>query len=155
MQQKAYFIETESECRSVESKGRCSIISVLSEMGQHILPFFSSVVDSYLFLVSFLFLLFASRPSILPVLMWQAWEMRNFMSGEGGPLLSLFSLANVDRKGEKNPKNYCASVQWHRQPGLANGQWNLVNTSHQRVRVRVRVRKPSVLYVFKTFASAA
>lgn len=114
MQQKAYFIETvetESECRSVESKGRCSIISVLSEMGQHILPFFSSVVDSYLFLVSFLFLLFASRPSILPVLMWQAWEMRNFMSGEGGPLLSLFSLANVDRKGEKKPKNYCASVQ--------------------------------------------
>lgn len=107
MQQKAYFIETvetESECRSVESKGRCSIISVLSEMGQHILPFFSSVVDSYLFLVSFLFLLFASRPSILPVLMWQAWEMRNFMSGEGGPLLSLFSLANVDRKGEKNQK---------------------------------------------------
>lgn len=94
-------IETESECRSVESKGPCSIISVLNQIGGHILPFFSSVVDSYLFLVSFLFLLFASRPSILPVLMWQAWEMKNFMSGEGGPLLSLFSLANVDRKGKK------------------------------------------------------
>lgn len=104
MQQVGYIIEaleTESECRSVESKGRWSTISVLSQMGQHILPFFSSVVDSDLFLVSFLFLLFASRPSLLPVLMWQAWEMKNFMSGEGGPLLSLFSLANVDRKGKK------------------------------------------------------
>lgn len=131
MQQGAYIIETketESECRSVESKGHRSIISVFSQMGQHILPFFSSVVDSYLFLVSFLFLLFASRPSILPVLMWQAWEMNNFMSGEGGPLLSLsFRLQTWTEKGKKK---YCQSVQWHRLPVLTNGQWNLVNTSH-------------------------
>lgn len=122
-------LETGSECRSVESKGRWSIISVLSQMGQHILPFLSSVVDSDLFLVSFLFLLFASQPSLLPVLMWQAWEMKNFMSGKGGPLLSLFSLANVDRKGKKKiKKNYCESVQWHRLPGLTNGQWKWVKS---------------------------
>lgn len=109
---RAYIIETtktESERGSAESEGRCSTISVSSQMGQHILPFFSSVVDSYLFLVSFLFLLFASWPSILPVLMWQAWEMKNwyFMSGKGGSLLLLFLLANVDRKGKKTIVSVC------------------------------------------------
>lgn len=58
-------------------------------------PFFlllSSVVQSWIFL-SALSLLFASQPGILPVLMWQAWEMKSFMSGEGEHLPFFFSFS--------------------------------------------------------------
>lgn len=49
------------------------------------------------------------------------------------PPLSLFLLANVDRREKKKPLK-CESVQWHRVPGLTNGQCNLVSSSHPEQR---------------------
>lgn len=69
-------------------------------------PSSSSVDDSRSFqpplCSSSLFLLSAPGPSFLPVLMWQAWEMKTrfLRQAERGPS-SLCLLANVDRKGKK------------------------------------------------------
>lgn len=83
-----------------------------SQKRLHLPPFFSSVVDSYIFFVStlFLFLLFVSQPSILPVLMWQAWEMKSwyFMSSKEEHLLFL---AFACKRGQKRKKKIIWEVK--------------------------------------------
>lgn len=56
-----------------------------------------SILTFFFVSTLFLFLLFASRPSILPLLMWQAWEMKSwcFMSGKVERLLFFFFFPSI------------------------------------------------------------
>ena len=88
-----------------------------------ILTFFVSTL--FLFLLSSAF-----RPSALPLLMWQAWEMKSwcFMSGSEEHLLLfffsffIFLLANVDRYFGK-------PAQWHRKSRF--DKWLVAACKHE------------------------
>lgn len=119
-------------------------------MGRYILPFFSSVVDAcFLVPTLFLFLLFASRPSILPVLMWQAWEMKNwyFMSGEGGPLLSRYAC----KRGQKRKKNLLWVFTMTQTARFT--KWPVEVSEHQSFRLNASVLHE--VFDFEIFVSAA
>lgn len=110
-----YIIETmKSDCGSVESKGHCSIIrSVFSQMGRHILPVLSSVVDSYLFFG-------LNTVSVPPLCITAKYTPRVDVAGLGNEKLILhvrrrrappLSLCMQTWTEKKKKGGYCESVQ--------------------------------------------
>lgn len=102
-----------SDCGSVESKGHCSIIrSVFSQMGRHILPVLSSVVESYLFFGP-------NTVSVPPLCITAKSTPRVDVAGLGNEKLILhvrrrrappLSLC-MQTWTEKRKKSYCESLQ--------------------------------------------
>lgn len=114
-------IESVTKCRLMVSEGTVSAYSstiiIQAQLCQSglplppsLLPPLWSILTFFFVSTLFLFLLFASRPSILPLLMWQAWEMKswNFMSGNEEHLLFFFFVfffhSFACKRGQKRKK---------------------------------------------------